>query len=111
MPTLRRACLRAQQRYILPVLPQEAADGGVSMMLGILLGGALATLLIEVGNRDATILLFGLAMLVVWIREWNLHLASEALQREQDVEAERDRAVALRRMGEWGLLDGGGVVA
>jgi hypothetical protein len=70
------------------------------MMLAFLIGGAIATLLIEVGNRDATILLFGLAMLVVWIREWNQHLLRE-----------RDRAVARRRMREWGLLDGGGVVA
>jgi hypothetical protein len=64
------------------------------MILAFLLGGALATLLIEVGNRDATIFLFGLAMLVVWIREWNQHLACE-----------RDRATANQRLKGW-IADG-----
>lgn len=63
------------------------------MILAFLLGAAAFCALDFLGNRDAAILAFGLATLGVWIREANLRLL-----------AERDRAVALRRMGEWGLL-------
>lgn len=62
------------------------------MILAFLLGMLASAVLASV-NPDVAIFLVASALLLVWLREWNLHLARES-----------DRATALRRMREWGLL-------
>lgn len=64
------------------------------MILAFLLGAATFAVLASL-NRDFAIFMCALAMVMVWVREAMQHLARES-----------DRATALRRMREWGLLDG-----
>lgn len=63
------------------------------MIHSFLVGAAAFALLSKIDNLQLTILVFGTALLMVWVREAMLHLARE-----------NDRITARERMREWGLL-------